>query len=263
MHQSLYKNIQAACCHISVSVSGELVSEGSGFAFLPEGQVLTAAHVVTGRVPIQEKDYVDPNQKILCKFPGRAEEEYRVHICGMNIEVPGFSEAVQIDIAIIVPITSIPNPINHLIANTNPPNLGQTVFVAGYSDEVKVPFGLDRLASGGEASLSQASQSSHGGYMTDLGGPIVKKGVIGNIVRAVCGYANNSKELQIELFYIDNSIHSGASGGPVCNERGEAIGIISQRSVTSASQESAPNLEVPSGCTIGIGLNPIKALAEA
>jgi hypothetical protein len=263
MYQSLYENIQASCCHISVSVSGELVSEGTGFAFLPEGEVLTAAHVVTGRTPIKEEDYLDPNQRIFCKFPGHPEAEYKVNICGMNVLVPSFREAIQVDLAILSPIKKPAKMMRFLVANTNPPGLGQTVFVAGYSDELTAPFGVDRLTTGGQSGLSQVTRSSHGGYMTDLGGPIIKRGVIGNIVRAVCGYENNSKELHIELFYIDNSVHSGASGGPVCNESGEAIGIISQRSVTSASQEDAPKLKVPSGCTIGIGLNPLKALAGA
>lgn len=35
---------------------------------LPNGQVITAAHVVTGRFPIRHSDYIDPALKIFCKF---------------------------------------------------------------------------------------------------------------------------------------------------------------------------------------------------
>jgi hypothetical protein len=260
MHQNLYKAIHAACCHIGVTIHDELISEGTGFAFLGNGQVLTAAHVVTGRMPIAEKDYRDPDQRIFCKFPGRPQSEYLVGTCGFNIQVPGFSEILQIDMAMLYPKAPSPDVVPYLVANTNPPQLGELVFAAGYSDELTAPFQLDKLVPGGIATLNQVTQSAHTGYLTELGGPIIKRGVIGNITRAVTTYGAG-KELYVDLFYIDNSVHSGASGGPVCNAHGEAVGIITQRSITSASQEVAPGIVVPSGCTIGIGLQPLRALS--
>lgn len=261
MHLALYQHISPACCHIAVTVNDELVSEGSGFAFLPSGEVLTAAHVVTGRFPIQREDYQDPAQRILCKFPGQAHREYIVAICGMDIEVTGYMRKLQLDLAILTPSVPFSDRIPHLITSTHPPQLGELVFAAGYSDEVKAPFGIDLLVPGGRSALNAAAHSTHDGYLTDLGGPIIKQGVIGHLTRAVASYGNPAKELQVEQFYIDNQIHSGASGGPICNVHGQAVGLIAQRSVTSASQEQAPDLIVPSGCTIALGLQPLRALA--
>lgn len=260
MYRNLYQSINVACCHIAVTVHDDLVSEGSGFAFLPTGEVLTAAHVITGRVPIEEKDYRDPNQRIFCKFPSRPQSEYRVAVCGVNIQVPDFADIIQIDIALLVPASSPSSDIPHLVANTNPPQLGELVFAAGYSDELTAPFGLDQLVPGGAAALNSVSQSAHTGYLADLGGPIIKQGYVGNIIRAIATYGAEAKELHVELFYIDNSVHSGASGGPICNARGEAVGVITKRAVTSASQERAPGIMVPSGCTVAIGLQPLRAM---
>lgn len=256
MHHNLYQAIKAACCHISVMHGDELISEGSGFAFLSTGQVITAAHVITGRMPIIESDFLDPELRIYCKFPSRPQQEYIVNTCGLDVRIPGFSKSLQVDMATLQPKQQPTQDFPFLLANTNPPQLGELVFSAGYSDELSAPFQLDELIPGGKVTLNQIAQSAHTGYLADLGGPIIKRGVIGNIIRGEAKIG--SKEFHIELFYIDNSIHSGASGGPVCNVHGEAIGIITKRSVTSASQEAAPNIVVPSGCTIGIGLQPLR-----
>lgn len=161
--------------------------------------------------------------------------------------------------ALLTPASRPSSPIPYLVANTNPPQLGELVFAAGYSDELSTPFGLDKLVPGGIQALNNASQSAHTGYLADFGGPIIKQGYVGNTMRAVAKYGTPPRELHVDLFYIDNSVHSGASGGPVCNAHGEAVGIITQRSVTSASQECAPGIVVPSGCTIAISLQPLRA----
>ncbi|RZZ84910.1 S1 family peptidase [Pseudoxanthomonas winnipegensis] len=259
MFHSLYSSLKSACCHIVVLLDEEIISEGSGFAFLENGAVMTAAHVVTGRMPIRKEDYLDPKQKIFCKFPGRPQSEYSVALCGLNIRVPGFQDDFQIDMAFLDPIEKSMEKVPHLNANTNPPQLGEMVFVAGYSDELSAPFGLDALLQDGTDALNKINRSTASGYLADMGGPIIKQGVIGNIIRAEVGYGGG-QQLDVDLFYIDNSVHSGASGGPVCNLHGEAVGIITRRAVTSASQSEAPGLKIPSGCTIGIGLQPLRAL---
>ena len=55
---------------------------------------------------------------------------------------------------------------------------------------------------------------------------------------------------------------NGASGGPIVNEAGEAIGVISQRAVTSASQSSDTSLKVPAGATIGLSLEPMETVRQ-
>jgi S1-C subfamily serine protease len=68
--------------------------------------------------------------------------------------------------------------------------------------------------------------------------------------------------VEVDVFYMDNGVNHGASGGPIVNENGEVIGVISQRAITSASQESVPNLMVPSGATIGLSLHPLEAVVQ-
>lgn len=53
----------------------------------------------------------------------------------------------------------------------------------------------------------------------------------------------------------------GASGGPVVNEDGEAIGVVSQRAMTrvDVGQEK---VKVPSGCTVALSLVPLEYIAR-
>ena len=55
-------------------------------------------------------------------------------------------------------------------------------------------------------------------------------------------------------------MHSGASGGSMINKSGDAVGIITQRAVTSASQKEALSLSIPSGSTVAISIQPLNAL---
>ncbi len=226
----------------------------------PAAKYLQPPMLSLGVFRLQSEDYQDPAQRILCKFPGQPHREYSVAICGIDIEVDGFLKKLQLDLAILTPSSPLIGHVPHLIASTQPPQLGELVFAAGYSDEVKAPFGIDLLVPGGRSALNSAAQSTHDGYLTDLGGPIIKQGVIGHLTRAIASQKDSSQELQVEQFYIDNQIHSGASGGPVCNVHGHAVGVVTQRSVTSASQAQAPGLIIPSGCTVGLGLQPLRAL---
>ncbi|MEA5097193.1 MAG: serine protease, partial [Burkholderiaceae bacterium] len=90
MLNTLYEQISKACCYITVFLDEELISEGTGFVFSSNGLVFTAAHVITGRLPIRESDYTDPSLKIYAKFANMPVLEYGVGICCIHIQVNGF-----------------------------------------------------------------------------------------------------------------------------------------------------------------------------
>ena len=82
----------------------------------------------------------------------------------------------------------------------------------------------------------------------------------GRFTHRVINASNSNIDLSCDIFYLDNAMHSGASGGPVINKSGDAVGIITQRAVTSASQKEAPSLSIPSGSTVAISIQPLKAV---
>lgn len=259
MYEELYAQVSRACCCITVFLADELISEGTGFAISKDGAVFTAAHVVTGRMPIRESDYRDPTLKVFAKFPGIPVIEYRIAICGIHIEVSSFTSKVQIDQSLLLPATPVLFPFEPFTIGA-PPRLGEEVFFAGYSDELELPFRMERLLKPEINGVQEFFDAMQRGYRADMTGPLIKRGVVGNARRICTSEAATNTEIECEVFYADNAMHSGASGGPFINSRGQAVGIIVQRATTSAAQASDSSLLVPSGSTIGLGLQTIPAI---
>lgn len=250
MYEQLYLNILNSLCSITVYLDGECISEGSGFAISEDGAVLTAAHVLTARTPILERDYTDPGMRIVVKFANIDAIEYSVGICAINIPPRPGSELVQIDQALIFPRTPLSTPLRPLTLGPAP-RLGEEVFFGGYSDELQLPLQIDALVAT-EAPDITFGVSVRRGHNSDITGPIIKRGVVGNFLNTVTENAATGIQIECAVFYLDNGIHSGASGGPIVNRAGLAVGVIVQRAVTNASQSSAIGLEVPSGSTVGL-----------
>ena len=258
MYKEIYEKIQQSCGYVTVVLDEEVISEGTCFAFTPDGEVITAAHVVTGRVPIRVEDYSDPNAKIYIKFSGRPLLEYRVSFCSFGIQSEAFNEVIQLDIAALAPIQKQEDPFTYLPAKVTPPHLGQQVFLSGFSDELALPFNLDRIADRSFPGMKEFFEAMKKGYMADMMGPLIKRAIVGNHRRIYAADTKNGIHIEVDVFYMDNGVNSGASGGPVVNECGEAIGVITQRAVTSASQSADSTLKVPAGATVGLSLQPME-----
>lgn len=259
MYEELYQRITKPLCSISVYLDQDLISDGSGFAISNDGIVFTAAHVVTGRMPIHAQDYTDPNVKIFVKFRNMPAVEYCVGICGINIGTSSFTDNLQIDQALIIPKNQLNLPFEPFTIGLAP-KLGEEIFFAGYSDELQVPFRIDRLIKPDTVDLEFGVEVRRG-HNSDITGPMIKRGVVGNLLNIETVENSTNQKLQCSVFYIDNGIHSGASGGPIVNRQGQAIGVIAQRATTSASQSLDAKLAVPSGATVGLScLNTIPVM---
>ena len=202
-------------------------------------------------------DYSDPNARIYVKFAGIPLMEYRVVVCGITVEVSSFKSPVQLDEALLVPKTVAPSPMPFITAVEHPPSLGQEVFLAGYSDELELPFDVARLVSTETNGVPEFLQALDKGYQADMTGPLIKRGIIGNARRMIAENTVEKIKVECDVFYVDNSVHSGASGGPVFDGAGYAVGVITKRATTSVSNPDYPNLRTPSGATVGLGLQPL------
>lgn len=263
MFKDLYEKIQSCCGYVTVFEGDEVISEGTCFSFTHTGEVITAAHVVTGRMPIKTEDYTHPQQRILIKFPELPLVEYVVSFCSFGINVPSFKEIIQLDIAALRPKKEQPFKFPFLPASINSVNLGQSVFIAGYSDELSIPFSIEKIIdpkSFGADKFIKAIREE--GYLADMTGPIIKQGYVGNIRRIIADDSSLNIKIETDIFYIDNGIHSGASGGPIVNEEGLALGVLTQRAITPAHQSKDSTLKVPSGSSIGISLQILKTVNE-
>lgn len=260
MYHDLYTNISKSVGLLTVFLDDEKISQGSCFCTDASGAILTAAHVVTGRTPINQEDLKDPGLKYLVKFPNTPLLEYTVKLCAMTIEVEAFSKPIQIDIALLFPKKNYEIKYPAIPTSVIPPRHGEEVFLAGYSDELEIPFSVERIIDKKGQGAPEFLEAMGKGYMADMTGPMIKRAVIGNHRVMNASNSNLNMNLSCDIFYLDNAMHSGASGGPMINKSGDAVGIITQRAVTSASQRDVPSLSVPSGSTVAISLQPLVAL---
>lgn len=260
MYQELYKNISESVGLLTVFLDNEKISQGSCFCFLESGEVLTAAHVVTGRFPIRQEDVHDPNVKYFIKFPNIPVLEYIVSFCAITVHIEAFKQPIQIDISVLQPKQDYRVAYPVIPANVNSPHLGEEVFIVGYSDELELPFLVDKIIDKDYEGVAEFLEAMDKGYMSDMTGPMIKRAVVGNYRTVNTSNSNLNFNLTCDVLYLDNAMHKGASGGPVVNKAGDAVGIITQRAITSASQNDIPSLNVPSGSTVAISLKPLLAI---
>lgn len=253
--RELYQHIRSALAHLVVFEDGEPISIGTGFAFTGGGDILTAAHVVAGGWPVKDGEVTQANRTIVAFFVGQEcpPQMYRPLVCPFEVRCNGM-KPMQLDLAILVPIERAAQPIGHLTASVEPPKLGDEMYFAGYSDEVEFPFMADRHILPTTEGLDTLQRALCTGVKERAAGPIVKRGTVGNVV--VAEARSDAFVMRQSAFYLDNQIHSGASGGPIVATDGTVRGVISKRAVTKSG-----DAVVPAGSTLGIGLEPLLALS--
>ena len=225
----------------------ELISTGSAFCINDTGYLMTAAHVVTGRTPIRKKDVEDPRVEIGAKTKDGVFQRYQPFLTGFELDLPDYlKNPVTIDIAILKPLVSRKNS-NFLKLAKSKPDVGSEVLMAGFPDDIELPLSFDRfLNTEHEQVRSQKRNIELAKFLL-----MIRSGIVGH-----CSGLNLIEQnIKAWSLYIDNVLHSGASGGPIINGESEVIGVITERAVTSVSYKETPGLKVPSGSTSAISPN--------
>ena len=226
---------------------------GSAVAINGSGDLLTAAHVVTGRIPVRQQDIKDPSVITLAKTKSGPFLQYYPVICGVSLENPDLKQPLTIDLALLRPLSPRDN-VPHLRVSTVAVNVGIQVLMAGHPDDVELPFSFDQVLDESKPEVQSLLRQLRVARQLLM----IKSGMIG--YRSVVVLTDGNLTLQGDVFYVDNQMHSGASGGPVVNREGELVGIITQRAITSVPFRETPDLKVPSGSTVAVSPRTIGPL---
>lgn len=239
----------------------ERFSQGSAFAINETGTLLTAAHVVTSRLPVRESDVKHPSLRWQARKKGGAWVEYRPGICGPAIKIDFFRQPMTLDLAVLHPVQPISN-CAHLEITMNSPVLGDQVLMAGYPDEMELPFSFDRFIDFHHPIFQSQGDQVRKMMTTSKQLLMIKSGMIGYKAGFDWKDSQRRRVLEGDILYIDNVMHSGASGGPVINSEGLVIGVLTQRAVTEISTweeaekegeaDKLRNFNIPSGSAVAV-----------
>lgn len=230
---------------VNVFQGDDLVSQGSAFPINKYGDLLTAAHVISGKLPYADKDI--QGLTILSKRPGEKYDNYCCSVFAPRISLPYFKDPIFIDAAILIN-TSREKNVEYFETSEQEIVAGTDILMCGYSDEITLPMLVQDNFDLKHPDLKGMESSFLRAIETHMPLNVVKGGMIGKASKIDFKDSNISGY----TLYIDNEIHSGASGGPVVDEQNLVIGIITQRAITDISTSEHPRLKIPSGSTIAI-----------
>jgi hypothetical protein len=128
---------------INVLFEDECISSGSGVAVNRLGDILTAAHVVTGRLPIRAEDLRDPKVRIIARRATEFFAEYEPIGCGIEFHSEYFRDPIIIDFALLR-AKSPGRDVPYLPISEKVPQVGTRVLMAGFPDDMEPPFSFDR-----------------------------------------------------------------------------------------------------------------------
>jgi hypothetical protein len=218
---------------------------GSAVAINSKGDLLTAAHVIAGDGPVKPKDINDPNLVILAFNKDTELIQYIPYLVAPSFTNEYVTKPITVDLAILRPFKPRQD-VPYLRTNFASVSAGQQVLMAGYPDDMSLPFSFDRLLNYRLPEIQAMNRNVRIAQQLTM----IKSGMIGHSNEATL--TDGQVTLVGDIFYVDNAMHSGASGGPVVNMSAEVIGIVTQRAITSVGSAEAPNLKVPSGSTIAV-----------
>jgi len=127
--------------------------------------------------------------------------------------------------------------------------------VGGFPEDISMPFSVDKCIKYEMIKGFTCIESTKKQLELFNRFLMVKKAIISNCFP----FQMRGSGFQINgsIFYFDNAMHRGGSGGPILNEKGELLGIISERAVIELNYEDSVKGKIPSGSGWAISCDPI------
>lgn len=237
---------------------GRSYSQGSGVAVSQSGALITAAHVLYGTTKIDPSNWTG-KEVVLARTQNGSWQPYRAITCGINIFMPNIMrEPLGVDLAFLSPIPKLQD-VPHVKVSPGVFKPGTQVLMAGFPDEVEPPLSFHRLIDRSNPNFAKPEHYTPRKIVEMQQQLMIKSGILGYSQDASFDLDPLLSPYKLTAYYVDNGMHSGASGGPVLSLDGELIGTITQRAITTVSnlELKDPNVKIPSGSTLAISSHSV------
>lgn len=209
-------------------IDGVCYNSGSATAFTEDGFLLTPLHVphpelfnetiFYGMDNTKVKEVIESNLNDPIKIMGKSvkDEEFIEYELGTNYYLMFFScfnKPFLLDVAVLRPKKDLKD-VPHVSILEGRAGSCSSVLMAGFSTEARKAFDFSDEVCG----------------MFEEKPPIVfKHGMVASAQTLRVVDIGDVKEFCFNVYYIDNQVNEGFSGGPVVNSDGELLGIITTR----------------------------------
>ena len=245
--------IKKTVCKIIVTDEEHVRSAGTGVVVRDDGIILTARHVVARK----EGGFYPGVIVAHCgDGPDRKYESILSQDFAINID-PEHLKPLQPDLALLRPLEKMES-VDHLPLFKGVVEEGTDIIMAGYPDDVKLPFRIDELFNEANLEMARLKEEYDYRFKFFFRQLMFKGGMIGktqqvhfSINAAVLGLP--IIDLHSAIYWIDNHMTYGGSGGPLVNMDGELIGIVTEKALTAFPVQMSGIPEIPSGTGMAIG----------
>jgi V8-like Glu-specific endopeptidase len=248
------RQLEKTVRRIVVDNGSKIISAGTGVIVSSDGTMLTANHVIA------DQDVGLFNGKILVSGLGdnKSELEYEpvVHNLKLDVKQGDFLKPINLDLAILRP--SIPvKKIEYVKLQKKLSQDGSEIIMAGFPDDLELPFGFVdyfNLSNPDMVSVKEAMDKRFKYFFRQL---MFKSGMVGHAPEITFNDLDVSG-LKIRnltkintcgaIYWLDNHLTYGGSGGPVVNKNGELVGILCKKAMTNEKDKLPGGIEkLPSG----------------
>ncbi|MFA5743139.1 MAG: serine protease, partial [Candidatus Paceibacterota bacterium] len=225
--KEICEKIKYAIRKVAIVSNDSVLSFGSGVVINSSGLLLTANHILDEYLAL-------PNVKIIVEGVGKIlPSEYKIRLGGPSIDIdtPEFVKPIIIDLAILEPIT--PSQTDFFVElNSELALEGTEVIMAGFPDDINPPLNFDKALKFDNPKLGEKKRDIEKFFEISMRFLMMRSAMVGNIQKVKIVDAKRSINIDGGVYWLDNTVTYGASGGAVVDDSCKLIGIISEKGVT-------------------------------
>lgn len=251
--KKICKNLRPLLRKVIVVDRNVVNSAGSGVIVDENGTVLTAKHVIA-----DEKGNPFTGHILVSGLNSGLQQYIPVSPLDLSFNFgPSVPFApIEVDLCILKPVQKIQNADYISLANEFP-DMGDKVIMAGFPEDIDEPFYFLKNQDTKNPDIKELLSLYQAKFKHIFRQQMFKHAIVGNIASTVFNKVNveglkgwsGPRIINIDsrIYWLDNHLTYGGSGGPLVNKRCELIGIMTEKTFTSLKLKDSPNVMIPSG----------------